>query len=212
MGGFIEFESEALNGGSCVKILAFSDLHCDMNAAALLVEAGQEADLVLGVGDFAQLHQGLEKTMEALAPLSDRAIYIPGNNETFEALRGATDALVIHGETVDIDGTLIAGIGCAIPPLPPTPWHSFDMDEAQAEAVLAPLKGDILITHSPPRGVVDEHATLGSLGSVAVRGWIIEHHPKLVLCGHIHDCWGQQGLIGDSPVHNLGPGVNWFEI
>lgn len=194
-----------------MKILAFSDVHCDLAAAAAIVEAAAEADLVIGAGDFAQLHRGLEETMAAFKPIEDRAIFIPGNNETLEALTAATDALVLHGQSIDIDGTVIAGLGCAVPPLPPTPWGSFDMSEMDAEASLGPIKADILVTHSPPKGIVDQHASLGALGSVAVRGWIKDNQPDLVLCGHIHDCWGQSGEIGASKVYNLGPTVNWFD-
>lgn len=196
-----------------MKILAFSDLHCDMAAAEQLVEAAKQADLVLGVGDFAQIHEGLRPTMEAISEFSDKAIFVPGNNETMDALQRATDAFVIHGEVVDIDGIKIAGIGCAIPPLPPTSWGSFDMEEAEAEERLSAMApADILMTHSPPKGLVDLHAELGNLGSVAVRGWIKANQPSLVLCGHIHDCWGQSGEIGQAQVHNLGPTPNWFEI
>jgi len=87
-----------------VKILAFSDLHCDLEAATRLVEAAKDADLVIGAGDFAQMHQGLEETMEALEPIVDRSIFIPGNNETFDALRSSTGALVVHNERLDLDG------------------------------------------------------------------------------------------------------------
>jgi Icc-related predicted phosphoesterase len=34
----------------------------------------------------------------------------------------------------------------------------------------------------------------------------------LLLCGHVHDCWGQRGRIGKTQVVNLGPGVTWFEV
>jgi len=195
-----------------MKILAFSDLHCDMAAARTIVEAAKEADLVLGAGDFAQVHEGLEETMAVLAPLNDKMICIPGNNETLEALKAATDALVLHGQVVDLDVVTVAGLGCAIPPLPPTSWNSFDLSEEDAEEMLLEMRSaDILVTHSPPKGLVDSHASLGSLGSVAVRGWIKAHEPELVFCGHIHDCWGQSGDIGVSNIHNLGPTVNWFE-
>jgi Icc-related predicted phosphoesterase len=36
--------------------------------------------------------------------------------------------------------------------------------------------------------------------------------PKLLLCGHIHDGWGEEGTIGGTRVKNLGPTVNWFDV
>lgn len=196
-----------------MKILAFSDVHCDLGAVQALVAAAGEADLVIGAGDFAQLHEGLTETMAALEPIAAKAVYVPGNNETYEALKAATSATVLHGEVTDIAGIRIAGIGCAIPPLPPTPWTSFDMPEAEAQDVMARMgSADVLITHSPPKGVVDAHATLGSLGSLVVLDWVTDHQPELVLCGHVHDCWGQEGDIDMSRVCNLGPSGAWFEL
>jgi len=196
-----------------MKILAFSDIHCDLDAAKKLVAASAEADVVIGAGDFAQLHKGLVATMDALAGIDGKSVYVPGNNETVEALRSQTKAQVLHGGFVDLHGIRIAGIGCAIPPLPPTPWGSYDMTEPQAQDVLGAMtSADVLVTHSPPKGVVDTHAGLGSLGSVAVRDWIEEHQPELVLCGHVHDCWGQEGEIGMSRICNLGPAGAWFEL
>lgn len=196
-----------------MKILAFSDIHCDLGAAEALVAAAEAADLVIGAGDFASAHEGLAETMAALAPLADKALYVPGNNETVEALAAATTAQVLHGAVVDRMGLRIAGIGCAVPPLPPMPWGSCDMTEAEAANMLDRMgSADVLITHSPPYGVADTHAALGSIGSKAVRAWIEDHQPEVVFCGHVHDCWGQEGMIDAARVMNLGPGVTWVEI
>lgn len=43
-----------------MKILAFSDLHCDEEAANRIVTAALEADLVIGAGDFAQTLNWIE--------------------------------------------------------------------------------------------------------------------------------------------------------
>ncbi len=195
------------------RILAFSDIHRDLDACARLVEAGTQADLVIGAGDFASIHRGLEETMQALAPLAPKAVYVPGNNETEEALRAATPALVLHGQGVTFAGLRLVGLGAAVPPLPPLPWGSFDLTEDQAEAALAPFDAcDVLILHAPPRGVADVITGRGSMGSTALRDAIGRLRPKLALCGHIHDGWGQSGMIGTTTVHNLGPGVTWFDI
>jgi Icc-related predicted phosphoesterase len=57
-----------------------------------------------------------------------------------------------------------------------------------------------MLVHSPPKGHVD-----GGLGSAVLRA-IQQRRPRLVLCGHVHECWGQESRVGDVPVRNLGPG------
>ena len=53
-----------------VKLLAFSDLHRDLGQAAKLVEMSADADVVIGAGDFASVHEGLEETIDALAAIA----------------------------------------------------------------------------------------------------------------------------------------------
>lgn len=153
-----------------MKILAVSDLHCDTAAADALVSAAGAADLVIAAGDFANAHQGLDAYMARLSPIADRMICVPGNNETEAALRKATNATVLHGETCEWNGLRIAGLGGGIPPLPSLPWKSWDLAEAEAQARLDRIDGaDILITHSPPIGLGDNHTTLGHIGSTAIK-------------------------------------------
>ena len=52
-----------------MKLLAFSDLHRDLDQAAELVAMSAEADAVIGAGDFASVHKGLDETIEALAAI-----------------------------------------------------------------------------------------------------------------------------------------------
>jgi hypothetical protein len=49
-------------------------------------------------------------------------------------------------------------------------------------------------------------------GSRAIHAAIDEQQPLLNLCGHIHFAWGSFGMLGSTRVHNLGPGINWFEV
>ncbi|MGB0498136.1 MAG: metallophosphoesterase family protein [Rubricella sp.] len=196
-----------------MRILAFSDLHRDAVAATAIVEAARNADLVIGAGDFATVHQGLDEAMTWLDPMQDKAVYVPGNNETEAALRNATDARVLHGATTVFEGVTIAGIGCAIPPLPSPPWPSFDLDEEDARDMLSGIaRADILITHSPPSGACDRLQDGRSIGSVAVCEAIERLQPQFVFCGHVHPSWGERARIGRSTIANLGPSVNWFEI
>lgn len=196
-----------------MKILAFSDVHCDHAACEALVAAAAEADLVIGAGDFAQRREGLAETMAILEPIAAKAIYVAGNNETPEELRTVTSAEVLHGQLIERPGLKIYGLGGAIPELNITTFESFDITEAEAAPLLGVADGaDIIVCHSPPKGLADVMASRGSMGSVEIRRAIERVQPRLMVCGHVHDCWGERGKIGQTKVANLGPGVNWIEL
>jgi Icc-related predicted phosphoesterase len=197
-----------------VKILAFSDLHRDLAQAATLVEMSAEADVVIGAGDFASVHEGLGETIDALASIEKPTVLVPGNNETEEALREAASgwgsATVLHGGSATIDGVEFFGLGAGIPV---TPWDwSFDLDDGAATAMLGGCpEGAVLVLHSPPQGHCDTNGGGDHFGSAALFEGIEEKRPRLVVCGHIHESWGCESRIGETPVRNLGPSGTWLE-
>jgi uncharacterized protein len=198
-----------------VKLLAFSDLHRDLGQAATLVEMSAEADVVIGAGDFASVHEGLEETIDALAAIEAPTVLVPGNNETEDSLRAAASgwsaATVLHGRGTTIDGTEFYGLGAGIPV---TPWNwSFDLDDESAAEMLSPSpEGAILVLHSPPQGHCDANGGGDHFGSRALLQAIEEKRPRIAVCGHIHESWGCQSQIGETPVHNLGPRGTWLEV
>ncbi|MDU8928496.1 metallophosphoesterase family protein [Alisedimentitalea sp. MJ-SS2] len=198
-----------------MKLLAFSDLHASGKQAASLVEAAQNADLVIGAGDFCNARRGLDEALALLDGIRAPMVLVPGNAESAEELRAAAGnrANVLHGDGIEFEGRLLLfGLGYGVPLTPFGDW-SCDLTEEQAETMLADCKAaDILITHSPPKGVVDQTSQGISVGSTAIRAAIERIKPGLVLCGHIHDSWQQQGRIGETRVVNLGPFANWFEL
>jgi Icc-related predicted phosphoesterase len=198
-----------------MKLLAFSDLHRDLVQAARLVEMSADADVVIGAGDFASVHEGLEETIAALAPIEKPTVLVPGNNETEEALRKATAgwdaATVLHGEAATIDDAEFFGLGAGVPV---TPWDwSFDLDDAAAGAMMGNCPaGAILVLHSPPKGHCDANGGGDHFGSPALLEGVEEKHPRIAVCGHIHESWGCESRIGDTPVRNLGPTGTWLEL
>jgi Icc-related predicted phosphoesterase len=197
-----------------LKLLAFSDLHTDLDRAARLVEMSRHADVVIAAGDLASVHRGLTETVDALSAIEAPTVVIPGNNETDDALRtacaGWNAATVLHGEAAEIAGVEFFGLGAGVPV---TPWEwSFDLDEDEAARMLSGLsEGAVLVVHSPPRGHVD---TSGGrhLGSEAVLRAIEAKRPPLALCGHIHESWGAESTIGRTRVVNLGPAGTPLEL
>ena len=197
-----------------MRVLAFSDLHLSRRHARALVEASGEADLVIGAGDFCHVREGLDEAMSLLEGVTVPMVVVPGNSETAEELRAAAlpGTTVLHGEGVKVVGLQLFGLGGGIPVTPFGDW-SFDLTEDEAAEMLDRCTGaDLLITHSPPKGIADVTSRGVSVGSTAIRDAIARLQPALAVCGHVHDCWGQEGRIGDSLVVNLGPGPNWFNL
>jgi uncharacterized protein len=196
-------------------LLAFSDLHRDLEQARELAARSAEVDVVIGAGDFASVHEGLEEAIEALAPIGVPTVLVPGNNETEEALRAACSgwesATVLHGASAEVDGRSFFGLGAGVPI---TPWDwSFDLDEESAAAELAECPdGAVMVLHSPPRGHCDASRGGGPLGSEAILRAIESKQPPLAVCGHIHESWGCESRIGETPVLNLGPEGRVIEL
>jgi uncharacterized protein len=197
-----------------MRLLAFSDIHRDRDQAEHLVELAENADVVVGAGDYATMHKGLATTIEVLSAIAAPAVLVPGNAETdaelWQACASWTGAHVLHGQTVQVAGAQFFGLGGGVPPTP-FPW-SFDLSEETAAAKLESCpEGAVLVVHSPPKGYVDEvHGR--HLGSRSILEAIERKRPALALCGHIHQCWGGEAVIGTTPVVNLGPEGRFFDI
>ncbi len=192
-----------------MKILCFSDLHRDKQAAAQLVAASADVDVVIGAGDFATCRSGIADTLDILSRIEKPAVLVPGNGESTEELVDAaaswSSAYVLHGSGCEIAGVPFWGVGGGIPITPFGSW-SYDFDELQAAELLAGCpQGGVLVVHSPPINTVD-HDTGGNVrGSQSIRDTIEAKQPKLVICGHIHSDWGKQDTLGRSQIVNAGP-------
>ncbi|WGI22737.1 metallophosphoesterase [Amylibacter sp. IMCC11727] len=197
-----------------MKILAFSDLHSDMAATTQLVKASAEADLVIIAGDFCNYHKDLAASVAPLADIPCPVLAVPGNHETIDELTAAApkNITILHGQSHAIGSLTFFGIGYGVPVTPFGDW-SCDLSESEATEMLENChQVDVLISHSPPKGIADTTSGGISVGSTAVRAATERLKPKLLLCGHIHEAWGQTGKIEDTHVQNLGPNANWFEV
>ncbi len=202
--------------GDVLKLLLFSDLHCDVRAARRLVELAAGVDVVVGAGDFANLRRGIELTVDVLKAIHQPAVLVPGNSESDAELTAACRdwplAHVLHGSGTTSGGVDFWGLGGGVPVTPFGDW-SVDFTESQAEELLAGCpEGAVLVSHSPPEGAVDVSSSGASLGSVAVRRAALDKRLALVVCGHIHHSAGKTAMIGEVPVVNAGPAGRVWEL
>ena len=206
-----------------MKLLLASDLHRDIDAARSIVGRSDDVDVVVIAGDLAIKRRGLQEMVDVLTAIERPTVLVCGNGESPDELRdacararhSATGARwaswhVLHGEAVEIDGVTFFGLGGAVPVTPFGDW-SVDLSEQEAAALLSGCPdGAVLVSHSPPQGHVDTDRAGIHRGSWSVLEAIERTAPRLVVCGHIHDCWGERSVAGGTPVVNAGPrGVEW---
>ncbi len=197
-----------------MKLLLFSDLHCNAVAARSLVDRSSQFDIAIGAGDFSKVHRGLDEIIQVLRAIVCPTVLVPGNNENIDELREACrdwkDVHLLHGSGVTLQGMAFYGVGGGIPVTPFGDW-SYDFSEVAATELLANCPpGAVLVTHSPPFGAVDSSSDGQSLGSSAIRATIEATKPVLAVCGHVHADGGKYEHIANTPVVNAGPGgVEW---
>ncbi len=200
-----------------MKIVAFSDIHCDVEMTEKIVEACADADVLVGAGDFAVHGNGLRDTIDVLKTVNVPTVLVSGNHDyaiELESLCAEWDlGHFLHGTAVEIDNVSFFGLGAEIPDRTFADW-SDGMSEHSASQLLSRCPEDaILVTHTPPYGCSADLQMDGTHeGSRAIRAVVERKQPQLCLCGHIHFSWGASETIGKTIVHNLGPKVNVFEI
>jgi len=71
------------------KLLLFSDLHADVDAAADIVRRVGDVDILVGAGDFGNGRRHVERSIDVLQSIAKPVILVAGNNESTEELRAA---------------------------------------------------------------------------------------------------------------------------
>ncbi len=180
-----------------MKILHISDTH---NAHHRLSEL-PEADIVVHSGDFCMVGEERE-ALDFLNWFCDlpykHKVFICGNHDEclYEAKIDGLDNNVHYlcNSGVEIDGIKFHGV----------PMFNRDCIFAKQyrNYALIPEDTDVLITHTPPSGILDlDDSINGELihyGSETLLEHIMNIHPKAHLFGHIHRQHGvteQNGII-----------------
>jgi Icc-related predicted phosphoesterase len=186
--------------------MVFSDIHSD--AHALRQAMSVEADFYFAAGDLVNWGRGLDKMADIMLPCADRTYVLPGNHESaadiaeYCARYGFHD---FHGQTMEMDGVQVAGLGYSSPTPFATPGEYSEEEMAARLAPFADLKPLVLICHAPPLNTELDRVHEGlHAGSRAVREFIEEHQPQHFFCGHIHEAEGVAIQMGATRARNVG--------
>lgn len=159
-------------------------------------------DVLVHAGDFSTNGE-LDELIEFHAWLSTLPhrykIMIAGNHDfcfeekNQEARSVVKNAIYLQDEAVTLEGVTFYGS-------PWQPWFydwAFNLQRGEAlQKVWAkiPDSTDVLITHGPPFGVLDQVSRQEHVGCVDLRKRVEEVRPKLHVFGHIHESYGMQQL------------------
>lgn len=174
------------------NIFVFSDTHGQHRD----VIVPEDADIVICAGDAVEDDlKGDEYNdfIDWFSSLSAKwKIFIPGNHELSfeidksEEIEKAMDdkgISVMQNSIRDYDGVTICSIGG-------------DISIADEDI---PTDIDILVTHYPPYGILDE-----GLGSPEILNFVMKSKPTYHLFGHIHSTAGQELQFGETLCRNIG--------
>jgi uncharacterized protein len=208
-----------------LSLLVGSDLHNSQAGWAWFLKLAQarQPDCLVFLGDFVN-RQPLDFVKQALKDLHGLArhiLVIPGNWDPREALvefdLQAHDGLRnLHKASVYASGYIFAGLGgSTTTPVGNTPLEGPEAGFATPLAALLPA--DVWLLHNPLRGLRDQVAGGGHVGSTELRMLWEEQDakPKLVLSGHIHEAVGieeEAGTIFINPGSLKEFRAAWIEL
>ena len=177
-----------------LKILAISDLHDEEVVLDRLrvILSTNAYDYLFIAGDVGGNYSYAEDLISILSKAKARGIYyVPGNNED-ERIRALFEEFSVHEKRVELkEGLNLVGFGFS----PPTPFSTpGEMEEEEMFRRMDALAIDnntILLTHSPPYGILD-NVELLHVGSKAILEIVKRKKPFLHLFGHVHEVIGKE--------------------
>jgi Icc-related predicted phosphoesterase len=181
-----------------VKVVLTSDTHGFHDAIDV-----PDGDLLIVAGDFTK--RGRREEIAAFdrwlrARPHRHKVVIAGNHDfgmqDLPDRRGLiTGATYLEDELVEIGGVRIWG----------SPWQprffdwAFNLDRGEPlRRVWAKIPDgiDILVTHGPPRGILDVTDRGEAVGCDDLREAVFRVRPKLHVFGHIHEAYGERMVDG----------------
>ncbi len=194
-----------------MRILAFTDIHGAYKKVESILSKESGYDVVIIGGDLTT-RGSLPEAGDAIRRFKNcgRPVLVvagnmdlPGFDELYETL----------GVNMNARGIVLGDTGFfGIAGSPFTPMHTpyeISEEEIQTRAKIgwAHVKASrwkVFVPHAPPAGTKLDRIFLGKhVGSTAVRKFVEDHQPDVLICGHIHESRGVDSL-GKTQMVNCG--------
>ncbi len=177
------------------RILHLSDVHCALDRLEQVLETVSNVDAVAFTGDL----QCDGKAVDMLASSGLRVLAVTGNmDDTYIGRLLEERGLSVESEVVYVDGFYFAGVSGR------EPVTSLRRVSQLVRELGAHGEKLILLSHHPPKGVVDRAFIGVHAGLYELKEFDETFKPRVHLCGHIHEARGV-GWLGETLVVNPGP-------
>lgn len=194
-----------------MKILALSDIHGANKVASEIIKREADADVVVISGDLTT-HGTRAEAIEAIGGFRvvvPRILAIAGNMDSPDIDAGyAAEGMGLDGTGVVFGDAGFFGVSGGPKSFLHTPFERTE-DELLAVAEqgwtqVLTARRKIFVPHAPPHGTKLDEARMGiHVGSTAIRTFVEQRQPDLLICGHIHESLGEDTL-GKTRMVNCG--------
>jgi len=192
-----------------MRIVAITDIHGNAKMSVKLAEllADEKPDVLLIAGDVTHF-SGAETAGKVLQPLLETGapvLAVHGNCDGRDVPELLDElGIWVHDRRRELNGVGFVGVGGSNI----TPFNTiWELSEDEIREILLRnyRPGDIILSHVPPKDTKADRVRFGlHVGSSALREFIEENRPPLVVTGHIHEARSVD-QVGETVIVNPGP-------
>ncbi|MBI2133569.1 metallophosphoesterase family protein [Candidatus Woesearchaeota archaeon] len=191
-----------------MRILAFTDTHGKPRFLKTIQKKSASADIIICCGDFTVFENNMPRILSDLDKIGKKLLLIHGNHEderhVEEACLDMKNITFLHRKKHNFMGFTFIGYGGM-------GFSAKDDDFEKFSKKYLSEKNMILITHAPPYNTkVDQ--LWSHNGNKSITQFIKKAQPTLALCGHFHELFGKQDIIGKTRIINPGPEGKVIEV
>jgi uncharacterized protein len=199
-----------------MKFLCITDIHNRIEPFQHILKHAGPIDAALLGGDLTNF--GTPADVEKIIYLAQ------STNVPIFAVAGNCDSVQIDERLAEL-GVSVAGRGMIINDVgihglsAAPPWHSGMYGLTEEEMIQCLQAGytqiqnasrHVVLAHVPPHGIkLDCTHFFQHVGSTALRQFVDQTQPALVVCGHVHESRGVD-MVGPTTVVNCGPAKSGY--
>lgn len=177
-----------------MRIVCISDTHNKHRQCNI-----PEGDLLIHAGDISSRGR-IEEIIEfdqwmGTLPHSDKIIIAGNHDFLFERNPLLARSLIRNAHYLEDSGIVLKGFKIWGSPI--TPWffnwafNRWRGTQIKKHWDKIPDDTDILITHGPPKGILDQTFSKSKVGCSQLMKAVLRVQPKLHIFGHIHEAYGE---------------------